>query len=109
MTRARLIALTQQRALLVGRARVEREHLGAVAARIESKFWWVDSARKGVDRVRRHPLLLAAAILLLVALRPRGAVKLLASSWSLWQLYQRARRLWTAAASFASGAAAQNR
>ena len=45
----------------------------------------------------------------LAALRPRGAVKLLASSWSLWQLYQRARRLWRVAAAFASGAAAQNR
>ena len=109
MTRSRLIALAQQRTLLVGRARVEREHLGAVAARIESKFWWVDAAHRGVDRVRRHPLLLAAGFVLLVALRPRGAVKLLASSWSLWQLYQRARRLWTVAAAFATGAAAQNR
>ena len=109
MTRARLIALTQQKMRLVGRARVEREHLGAVAARIESKFWWVDAAQKGVERIRRHPLLLTAGIVLLVALRPRGAVKLLASSWSLWQLYQRARRLWTAAAALAGSAAVQHR
>ena len=109
MTRARLISLTQQRTRLVVRAGVEREHLGAVAARIESKFWWIDAAQKGVDRVRRHPLVLVAGIALLAALRPRGAVKLLASSWSLWQLYQRARRLWRVTAAFASGAAAQNR
>ena len=109
MTRGRLIALSQQRARLVGRARVERAHLGAVAARIESKFRWVDAVHKGVDRVRRHPLLLAAGIVVLVALRPRGTVKLLAGSWSLWQLYQRGRRLWRVAAAFASGAAAQNR
>ena len=109
MTRNRLIALTQQRTLLVGRARVEREHLGVVAARIESKFWWVDAAHRGVDRVRRHPLLLAGAIALLAVLRRHGAVKLLASSWSLWQLYQRARRLWRVAAGFATGAPAQNR
>ena len=109
MTRDRLIALSQQRTRLVGRAGVEREHLGAVAARIESKFWWVGAAHKGVERVRRHPLLLAAGIVLLFALRPRGAVKLLASSWSLWQLYQRGRRLWKVAGAFASGAAAQNR
>ena len=109
MMRHRLISLTQQRTRLVGLARAEREHLGTVAARIESKFWWVDAAHKGVDRVRRHPLLLVAAIALLAALRPRGAVKLLASSWSLWQLFQRARRLWRVAAAFASGAAAQNR
>lgn len=109
MTRDRLLSLTQQRTRLVVRAGVERDHLGAVAARIESKFWWVDAAHKGVDQVRRHPLLMVAAIALLAALRPRGAVKLLASSWSLWQLYQRARRLWTTAAAFASGAAAQHR
>jgi len=109
VTRARLIALTQQRTRLVGRARVEREHLGAVAARIESKLWWVDAAHNGVDRVRRHPLLLVAGIALLVVLRPRGAVKLLASSWSLWQLYKRARRLWTVAAALVAGAAVQHR
>jgi hypothetical protein len=109
MTRDRLIALTQQRTRLVGRARVERQHLSTVAARIESKFRWVDAVHKGVDRVRRHPLLLAAGIVLLVALRPRGAVKLLASGWSLWQLYQRARRLWTVAEALAAGAAAPNR
>ena len=109
MTRRRLIALSQQRARLVGRARVERAHLGAVAARIESKFRWVDAAHKGVQRVRRHPLLLAAGIALLFVLRPRGAVKLLASGWSLWQLYQRARRLWTVAVALAAGAAAPHR
>ena len=109
MTRDRLIALSQQRTRLVARARVEREHLGAVAARIEAKFWWVDAAHNGVDGVRRHPLLLAAGVVLLFVLRPRGAVKLLVSSWSLWRLYQRARRLWTVAAALASGATAQNR
>ena len=109
MTRARLIALTQQRTRLVGRARVEREHLGAVAARIESKFWWVDAAHQGVNRVRRHPLLIVAGIALLVVLRPRGAMKLFVSGWSLWQLYQRARRLWRVAAAVAAGAAVQNR
>jgi len=109
VTRARLIALSQQRTRLVGRAQVEREHLGTVAARIESKFWWVDAAHQGVDRVRRHPLLVVAGIALLVVLRPRGAMKLFVSGWSLWQLYQRARRLWRVAAAVAAGAAVQNR
>lgn len=109
MTRRRLIALSQQRARLVGRARVEREHLGAVAARIESALSWVNVVHKGVDGVRRHPLLVVAGIALLVVLRPRGALKLLASGLSLWGLYQRARRLWTVAAALAGGAPAQNR
>jgi hypothetical protein len=109
VTRHRLIALSQQRTRLVARARVEREHLGAVATRIEASLWWVDVVHKGVDEVRRHPLLVVAGIALLVVLRPRGAMKLLASSWSLWRLYQRARRLWAIAAALAAGAAAQNR
>ena len=108
MTRDRLIALSQQRARLVGRARVEREHVGAVVVRIESALWWVDVAHKGVDQARRHPLLVVAGVALLVALRPRGAMKLLASSWSLWRLYRRVRRLWTVAAALAAGTAAQN-
>ena len=109
MTRDRLIALSQQRTRLVARARVEREHLDAVAARIEASLWWVEVVHKGVDGVRRHPLIVVAGIALLAVLRPRGAMKLLASSWSLWRLYQRARRLWTVAAALAAGAAAQNR
>jgi hypothetical protein len=109
VTRDRLIALSRQQARLVGRARVEREHLGTVAARIASAVWWVDVAHKGVDGARRHPLLVVAGVALFVALRPRGAIKLLASSWSLWRLYQRARRLWTVASALAAGAAAQNR
>jgi YqjK-like protein len=109
MMRRRLIALSQQRARLIGRARVEREHLGAVAARIESALSWVDVVRRGVDGVRRHPLLVVAGIALLVVLRPRGAMKLLVSGWSLWRVYQRARRLWTVAAALAAGTAAQTR
>jgi YqjK-like protein len=109
VTRDRLSALSEQRTRLVARARVEREHLDAMAARIEASLWWVDVAHKGMDAVRSHPLLVVAAIALLVVLRPRGAMKLLASSWSLWRLYQRARRLWTAAAALAAGAATQNR
>ena len=107
MTRGRLIALGQHRALLIGRARVEREHLGVLIARAESAFFWVEVLRKGWGEVRRHPMLVAAAIALLALLRPRGAVKLAASGWSLWRLYRRARSLWWVASALAAGAPAR--
>jgi hypothetical protein len=101
------MALGQHRALLIGRARAEREHLGVLVARADSALSWVEVLRKGADEVRRHPLLVAAALALLAVLRPRGAVKLLASGWSLWRLYQRVRRLWALANALAASTAAQ--
>ena len=108
MTRQRLIALSQQRARLIEGARAERERLHTAVGRIESALSWIDVVEKGVNGARRHPLLVVAAVVLLVALRPRGAMKLFASGWSLWRLYLRARRLWTIASALAGGAAAQN-
>jgi hypothetical protein len=108
VTRQRLIALRQQRARLVERAGAERERLHAAVARIESAWSWIDVVEKGVDGARRHPLLVLAVVALLVALRPRGAVKLAASGLSLWRLYVRARRLWAVASGLAAGAAAHN-
>lgn len=108
MIRHRLIVLRQHRARLIGHARVEREHLGAVLGRIESSLSWVDVLQKGLGEVRQHPLLVLAGVTLLVALRPRWAVKLLARGWWLWQLYQRGRRVWALATALAAGAAARN-
>ena len=106
MTRHRLIALSQHQARLIGRAQVEREHFGALVTRIESALSWVDAVQNGLGEARRHPLLLLAGVALLVALRPRRAMKLAASGWSLWRLYLRARRLWVVATALAAGPAA---
>ena len=104
MTRGRLIALGQHRARLIGQARAERERLGAQVERIESALSWVDIARRGANEVRRHPLLVALAVAVVVALRPRNAVNLLISGLSAWRLYKRGRRLWTLASALASSA-----
>lgn len=105
MTRGRLIALGQHRARLVGQARAEREHLGLQVTRIESALSWLDVARKGAHEARRHPLIVALAIAVVVAVRPRNALNLAISGLSLWRLYKRARRLWTLASALASSAA----
>ena len=104
MARDRLISLEQQRARLLGRARVEREQLGAHVARIDASLSWVGVARKGVREAREHPLLVALAVAVVVAIRPRNAVNLAISALSLWRLYHRARRVWTLASALASSA-----
>ncbi len=102
MTRSRLITLGQNRARLIGRARVEREHLGAQVAQIESALSWVEMARKGAHEAGRHPLIIALAIAVVVAVRPRNALGLLIRGLSLWRLYKRARRLWALASALAT-------
>jgi len=104
VTRARLLALGQQRSRLLGRARVEREQLGANVARIDASLSWIDVARKGVQEARQRPLLVALVVAVVVAIRPRNAVNLAISGLSLWRLYHRARRVWTLAAALASSA-----
>jgi hypothetical protein len=104
VTRRRLISLGEQRARLLGRARVEREQLGTQVARIDASLSWIDVARKGLHEARQHPLLVALAVGVVVALRPRNAVNLAISGLSLWRLYHRARRVWTLASALASSA-----
>jgi len=104
MARDRLISLAQHRARLLGRARVEREQLRADVARIDASLSWIDVARKGLHEARQHPLLVALAVAMVVAIRPRNAVNLAISALSLWRLYHRARRVWTLASALVSSA-----
>ena len=94
MSRVRLIVLRERRARLVERARGERERLAALLSRAEAAYSWIEVGRRVLDEARRQPLIVVAGAALLVALRPRRAVKLVASGWSLWQLYRRAQRWW---------------
>lgn len=109
MSRGRLIALHQHRTRLIGRARIEREHLAAVVTDIESRLSWVEMLKKAAAEARSHPIGILLVLAVLTVLRPRGALKLLGSGWWLWQLYQRARRVWGLAAGIAANAAAAAR
>lgn len=103
----RLIELRERRAHLVERARGERERLAALLSRADPALSWLAAGRRLLDEARRRPLIVLAAVALLVALRPRRVLKLLASGWSLWQIYRRAQRWWALAAPAAVGAAAR--
>ena len=95
--------LGERRARLVERAHGERERLAALLPRAEAAYSWVKVGRRLLDEARRQPLVVVAGAALLFALRPRRALKLLASGWSLWQLYRRARRWWLRFASPSAG------
>ena len=103
----RLIELRERRAHLVERAQGERERLAALLSRADPVLSWLEVGRRVLDEARRRPLIVLAGVALLVALRPRRALKLLASGWSLWRIYRRARRWWALAAPIAAGAAAR--
>ncbi|HTL25772.1 MAG TPA: YqjK family protein [Burkholderiales bacterium] len=102
MTRSRLISLGEHRARLLGRARVEREQLLLDVTRIDASLSWIDVVSKGVHQARRHPLLVALGVAIVVALRPRNTVNLAITALSLWRLYHRARRVWTLASTLAA-------
>jgi hypothetical protein len=93
--RARLIELHRRRALLVAQAAAEREQLAGYLERADAALAWLGRARGAFARAGQHPLLIAAAAVLIVVWRPRRVLKLLAGGWSLWRLYRRAQRLWT--------------
>lgn len=103
--RNRLIELRERRARLVEQARAERERLAALVSRTEAQFSWMDAVHSLLDEARRHPAVVVIGAALLIAIRPRRALKLLAAGWSLWQLYQRLQRWLLLVASFAQGAA----
>ena len=90
MMRARLIALAERRAQLQLRAQSERESVALLVTRADGALAWVDKGRRMLQELGRRPLIIVAAVALLVALRPRRALKWLASGWSLWRLYRQA-------------------
>ena len=92
--RARLVALRERRVLLTARAQLEREQLAVQLAHADAALAWLERGRSALEAARRRPLLLAAAAVLILLWRPRRVLRLLASGWSLWQLYRRAQRWW---------------
>jgi len=111
MTRSRLLAIAERRALLKVRAQSEREALAGLAARTDGAGRLAGNAlaagRRVLEEMRRQPLLVVAGAALLVALRPRRAFKWILEGWSLWRLYRGARRWWQRVAAAAGVPAAR--
>ncbi len=102
MMRARLLALAERRARLSAQAAAERDSLAALAARGDAAARRIDVAlafaQRALGELRERPLLVAAGVAVLVALRPRlafgWAIRWGLKGWSLWRSYRAAQRLW---------------
>lgn len=104
--RERLLSLAERRARLAVHAQAEREQLVVLLAPADAAATVAVSlfqaGRRAVEEARRHPLILAAIVVLLVALRPRRVFGLLLRGWSLWRLYRGASGWWRRFAAVAS-------
>jgi hypothetical protein len=93
-TRAQLIRLAERRMRLAEHARAERDHLMSVVARTDEAAAVVVRVRDLLAQLRRQPLLIAAGVALLVALRPSRAFGWLMRGWGAWRMYRSAMRWW---------------
>jgi hypothetical protein len=98
MMRARLLLLAERRAQLAARANTERESIAALVARSDGPARLANSALAAglrlLNEFRAHPLLAAACVGLLVALRPKRALGWALKGWSLWRTLRGLQRWW---------------
>lgn len=92
--RERLIELRERRAKLRERAAREREALEGWVARAETVEGMAAPAVRALEWLRARPVWIAAGVALLVALRPKGALRWLSRGIGAWQLWRQGRALW---------------
>ncbi|BAL26632.1 YqjK-like family protein [Azoarcus sp. KH32C] len=83
-------ALRKQRLQL--RAEQQRAQLLQGLERVESVLDLVDRAREGVEGLGRRAPLLTAGAVLLIALKPRLALRIVRRAWIGWMLYRKIGR-----------------
>ncbi|MDP1691413.1 MAG: hypothetical protein Q8L49_05570 [Burkholderiaceae bacterium] len=83
---ARRLLLAARRQRLVQRAALQRRQLGAAVAPLAQAWGWVERGIVVGLWLRQRPWLLAAPLGLLLWWRPRGLLRLLASTSALWRL-----------------------
>lgn len=91
MMRERLLDIRERRARLVAEAEAQRVQVFAAIDKADRAAQLFDRARDLVRKASAHPVWIAAGVALVVALRPRGAFKLVATGFSLWRGWQSLR------------------
>lgn len=86
-----LAALAERRRLLAARAALQRAILAHDMQPWRTRLALADQGMAALRYVGRHPLPLAAATLLLVALRPRPLRRWLQRGWLAWRIGRRLR------------------
>lgn len=92
--RKQLSALRAQRTELLARAGAEREQLARYVTRAETATVWLDRVVRLLEEAKRRPFWFVGGVAALIALRPKRALRLVASGWSLWQATRSLRSLW---------------
>lgn len=87
----RLEQLAARRAQLQAQASAQRAILAQQLQRWRPPLALADRGIACARAAARHPLLIAAAAVLLVAWRPRRALGLVQYGWMAWQLLRRVR------------------
>jgi hypothetical protein len=91
MIREKLLALREHRAVLISRAADQRSGAMTLVRRVERATAWFERAKSVASRLRANPLWVVAAVAVIVAARPRKALKLFATGYSLWQGWRNLR------------------
>jgi hypothetical protein len=86
-----LAALRERRRRLLAQADEERASLAASLARADAASAWLNTGLAMFAGARRHPVLVAGAAAVLLALRPRLTMRWLLRAWSLWRVVQSVR------------------
>ncbi len=86
---ARHIELLRRRERLLMRAEMQRNELAGLVQTWQTPIRVVDGGLEVVRTLRAHPLLWVAPVALLVALRPRRALRWSGKAWTVWRLWRR--------------------
>ncbi|HWU36531.1 MAG TPA: YqjK-like family protein [Candidatus Acidoferrum sp.] len=81
----KLIELAERRAILVDRARAQRDEISGALASWRSPLGKIDQGIAAMGFVKRYPVVLAGIVTLLVVFRPVRLMKWLPPGWLMWR------------------------
>jgi len=83
-----MLRIQVRRAHLLARSEAERRDLSARVASWQAPFALADRSIAAARYLRRHPLIVAAAVALLVLLKPRRAIVWARRGFFLWRTWR---------------------
>ena len=84
-----MFALMQRRGELLAKIAAQREQVAVTAIRWQAPLAFADKGLATMRFLRSNPVLVAAAVAILV-IRRRGATGLVTAGWRMWRLYKSA-------------------
>ncbi|MDO8464837.1 MAG: YqjK family protein [Gallionella sp.] len=84
-----MLAVMQRRGELLARIATQREQVAVASMHWQAPLAFADKGLAAVRFLRSNPVLVAAAVALLV-IRRRGVAGMLTAGWRVWKLYKSA-------------------